>query len=109
MRDYTREYIHVLIDDSIRMDCGLRDTCYKYRKDFVKESYKKHACNDVEQFIYARMGQSPRASGEFISRTLLEYADKAKFYANLAEANSIIFRIKYDVAMDLYDIVSHLC
>lgn len=107
MREFTKKDLNLLIEDSIRMDIPVYGGLWK-KGDFAKASFRRYACNDIERYIYSRMGASPRASGEFIIETILEYSDKAKTYELISGSNSIIFKIQYEVAMEIYDIISHL-
>lgn len=108
MREFTREDVSSLIDDQIRLD--IPEWKYEKRnlKDFVIASYTRHACNDLQEFIFRRMGASPRISGEWLKDTILEYADVAKTCEFYARNNSLVFKTQYDVAMDIYDVVYHL-
>lgn len=108
MREFTKEDVSLLIEDHIRMDIPEWSCRKPNLKDFTVASYTKHACNDIQEFLFKRMGVCPRASGEFIKNAILEYADLAKTCEFYAGNNSMIFKIQYDVAMDLYDVVYHL-
>lgn len=108
MREFTREDVSSLIDDQIRLDIPEWKYCKRNIKDFVLASYLKHACDDLQEFIFRRMGVSPRISGKWLQEQLLEYADTAKTYEFYARNNSLVFKTQYDVAMDIYDIVYHL-
>lgn len=104
MREYTKTDISLIIENE-RMDIWLPPPTPPYLRDFVKNSYTKFAWNDLENYIYRRMGVSPRVSSTWLKQTVLLYLDEIKYGELYLDQERMLFETMYRVGTTMYDLI----
>ncbi len=105
MRTYTMEDIRMLIDDTMRMDIWIPPPTPSNMRDFEYGSYRKHACDDLEEYIGRSFSGYLEIDADYIKRVIVRYLKDAEFCSKYARRCRLIFEQQIDVARTLLQVL----
>lgn len=105
MRTYTMEDIHMLIEDTMRMDISIPPPTPRNMRDFEIGSYRKHACDSLEEYIGKSFSGYLEYGADYIKKVVAQYRKDAEFCLEHAGSNRIIFEEQVEAAWTLLQVL----
>ena len=103
--DYSRERIGMLIDDNFRMDIWFPKNPDLNKRDFLKASYIKYVCNDLQMYIYRHMNGASTIGSERLLNIINRYSEIERLALKTGTSERGLFQEMREISTDFAAIV----